>query len=38
MNVRLEIFRRGAVEDEGPLMEDHDPCGEGFDLLRPDER
>ena len=35
MNVRLEIFRRGAIEDEGSLMEDHDPGGEGFDLLRP---
>ena len=35
MNVRLEIFRGGTIEDEGSLMEDHDPGGESFDLLRP---
>lgn len=35
MNVRLKIFRRAAIEDECALMQDHDPGGEGFYLLRP---
>ena len=35
MYVRLKIFRRAAIEDEGALMQDHDPGGEGFYLLRP---
>src|SRR5581483_11722169 len=35
MEVRREIIGGGAVEDEGPLMEEHDPGGEGLDLLGP---
>ena len=35
MNVRLEILRGGTIEDESALMENHDPGGQGLDLLGP---